>query len=113
MVLVHIIHDKGEWLPIVDPSAQAIRIENSPPQIALFSKQILQHVEQMPFFENTKMFRRYEQVLDHILTMEIMNFIQRQTITTENAWATRPLLPLGFTGGEGYINSECDRYIKS
>jgi hypothetical protein len=41
----------------------------------------------------------------YFLTMEIMNFIQRLTITTENAWATRPLLPLGFTGGVTLIRN--------
>jgi hypothetical protein len=56
--IAYVIHDKGKRLPIVDPSAQALRIGNSPPQIALFSKKIRQHVEHTPFFENTVMFRR-------------------------------------------------------
>ena len=58
----------------------------------------------MPFFENTEILRRDVQVLDHILTMEIeTRFIlnlPRPKITTANACATRPPLPLGFTGGE-------------
>ena len=57
-LLAYIIHDKGKRLSIVNPSAQALRIENSPPQIALLSKKILQHVEQTPLFENTEMLRR-------------------------------------------------------
>ena len=62
----------------------------------------------MPFFENTKILRRDVQVLDHILTMEIKTrFIlnlPRPKITTANACATRPPLPLGFTGGEDATN---------
>jgi hypothetical protein len=52
----YIIYDKGKRLPIIDPSAQALQIENSPPQIALFSKTIRQLLEQ--FFKNTEMLRR-------------------------------------------------------
>jgi hypothetical protein len=33
------LHDKGKQLSIVNPLAQALRIENYLPQIALFSKQ--------------------------------------------------------------------------
>jgi hypothetical protein len=48
----------------------------------------------MPLLENTEILRRDVQVLDHILTMEIKtHFIlnsQRPTITTANAWPTRP-----------------------
>ena len=50
--------------------------------------------------------RRDVQVLDHISAMEIkthfiLNFNTKTdcTITTANAWATRPPLPFGFTGG--------------
>ena len=82
----------------------ALRIENSHTQITLFSKKIRQHVEQMPFFENTEILRRDVQVLDHILTMEIKTHfilnLPRPKITTANACATRPSLPLGFTGGK-------------
>ena len=60
------------------------------------------------FFENTEILRRDVQVLDHILTMEIeTRFIlnlPRPKITTANACATRPPLPLGFTGGEDVTN---------
>ena len=74
----------------------------------LFSKKIHQHVQQMPFFENTEILRRDVQVLDHILTMEIKTHfilnLPRPKITTANACATRPLLPLGFTGGEDATN---------
>ena len=62
----------------------------------------------MPFFENTEILRRDVQVLEHILTMEIKTrFIlnlPRPKITTTNACATRPPLPLGFTGGEADIS---------
>ena len=58
--------------------------------------------ERMPFFENTEILWRDVQVLDHILTMEIkthfMLNLPRPKITTPNACATRPPLPLGFTG---------------
>jgi hypothetical protein len=54
--LRYIIYDKGKQLPIIDPSAQALQIENSPTQIALFSKKIRQLLEQ--FFKNTEMLRR-------------------------------------------------------
>ena len=57
----------------------------------------------MPFFENTEILGRDVQVLDHILTMEIKTHfilnLPRPKITTANACATRPPLPLGFTGG--------------
>ena len=83
----------------------ALRIENSHTQIALFSRQ---HVQQMPLFENTEILRRDVQVLDHILTMEIKTHfilnLPRPKITTANACATRPPLPLGFTGGEDATN---------
>ena len=66
-------------------------------------QKIRQHVQQMPFFENTEILRRDVQVLDHILTMEIKTqFIlnlPRPKITKANACATRPPLPLEFTGG--------------
>ena len=66
--------------------------------------EIRQHVQQMPFFENTEILRRDVQVLDHILTMEIKTHfilnLPRPKITTGNACATRPPLPLVFTGGE-------------
>ena len=48
----------------------------------------------MPFFENTEILRRDVQVLDHIFTIEIKTHfilnLQRPTITTANAWPTRP-----------------------
>jgi hypothetical protein len=64
----------------------------------------------MPFFENMEMLRRDVQVLDHILTMEIetrsiLN-LPRPKITTANACATRPPLPLGFTGGEDATSAQ-------
>ena len=81
----------------------ALPIENSHTQIALFSKTIRQHVQQMPFFENTEVLRRDVQVLDHILTMEIKTHfilnLPRPKITTANACATRPPLPLDLQGG--------------
>jgi hypothetical protein len=62
----------------------------------------------MPFFENTEILWRDVQVLDHILTMEIKtNFmlnLPMPKIITANACATRPPLPLGFTGGEDVTN---------
>jgi hypothetical protein len=82
----------------------ALRIENSSTQIALFSKTIRQHVEQMPFVQNTEILRPDVQVLDHILTMEIKTHfklnLHRPTITytTANSWANWPPLPLGFRG---------------
>ena len=84
MLLVYIVHDNANYLQS-STVCTALRIENSRTQIALFSKIIRQHVEQMPFFENTEILRRDVQVLDHILTMEIkthfINNLQRPTIT--------------------------------
>ena len=100
-----------------------LRIENSHTQIALFSKKIRQHVQQMPFFENTEILRRDVLVLDHILTMEIKTHfilnLPRPKITTANACATRPPLPLGFTGGDAtnrltiIFRSYCAKKIKN
>ena len=63
-----------------------------------------------------KVLRRDVQVLDHILTMEIKTHfilnLPRPKITTANACATRPPKTVGIYGGEGYINSKYDRYIK-
>jgi hypothetical protein len=57
----------------------------------------------MPFFENTEILRRDVQVLDHILTMEIKTHfilnLQRPTITTGNACATRPPKTVEIYGG--------------
>ena len=62
----------------------------------------------MPFFENTEILRRDVQVLDHILAMEIKTHfilnLPRPKNTTANACATRPPLPLGFTGREDATN---------
>ena len=49
---------RGLALSAIESPLQALRIGNSLPQIALFSKKIRQHVEHTPFFENTVMFRR-------------------------------------------------------
>jgi hypothetical protein len=66
-------------------------------------QKIRQHVQQIPFFENTEVLRRDVQVLDHILTMEIKTHfilnLPRPKITTANVCATRPPLPLDFVGG--------------
>jgi hypothetical protein len=82
----------------------ALRIENSHTQIALFSKKIRHHIQQMPFFENTEVLRRDVQVLDHILTMEIKTHfilnLRRLKITTANACANMPRKTVGIYGGE-------------
>ena len=80
MVLIYILYDKGKLLTIVDPSARTDAV-----------------------LRKYRDIRRDLQVLDHILTMEIKTHfilnLQRLTINTAaNAWATRPPLPLGFTG---------------
>ena len=67
----------------------------------------------MPFLENTEILRRDVQVLDHILTMEIKTHfilnLQRPTITTANAWATRPPKTVGICrgGGGGEEDAAC------
>jgi hypothetical protein len=102
MLLVYMIHYKSKLFPIVDPMTRHLRIENSHTQIALFSKRIRQHVQQMPFFENTEILRRDVQVLDHILMEIKTHFIlnlPRPKITTANACATRPPKTVGIYGG--------------
>ena len=74
---------------------------------------IRQHLELMPFVENTGILRRDEQVLDHILTMEIkthfiLNFIQSPTVIISpsivyadlgaSACATSPPKTVGING---------------
>ena len=70
----------------------------------ILQKKNRQHVQQMPFFENTEVLRRDVQVLDHILTMEIKTHfilnLPRPKITTANACATRPPKTVGIYGGE-------------
>ena len=70
------------------------------------SKKIRQHVQQMPFFENTEVLRRDVQVLDHILTMEIkthfiLNLPRPKISKLLRRTPAQPglLKPLGFTGG--------------
>jgi hypothetical protein len=71
------IHDKGKQFPIVDTTARHFESKNSHTQIALFSKKIRQHVEQMPFFENTEIPWRDVQVLDHILKVLYSPYVNK------------------------------------
>jgi hypothetical protein len=78
------MHDKGKLLYNRRSVCTALRIENSPTQIALFSKIICQHLEQMLFFQDMEILRRDVQVLDHISAMEIKTHfilnLQRPTV---------------------------------
>ena len=75
MILVYIIHDKGKLLTIVDPSSRHFESKilplNSKIPLPLFheNSSTCQHVEQMPFFQNTEILRRDVKVLDRILTI--------------------------------------------
>ena len=58
MGLVYIIHDKGKLFTIVDPSAWHFESKILPLKSLYSPKKIRQHVEQMPFFENTEILRQ-------------------------------------------------------